>query len=532
MIHETGRSGRSWTHHVRRLESSSLEVTLIKALDVNNLSKTFEGTRALNNIDLSVAPAEIRAIVGQNGCGKSTLIKILAGYHQPDDGAKITINDKQLNLGKPRDSFRAGLRFVHQDLALVHDLDTVDNIALGNGYRTGRFGQLDRRASARAATSTLLEFGYRLDVRQPIKHLTISQRTAVAVARALSNTASSPQVLILDEPTANLPAAEVERLFDLVRSVKAQGVAVIFVSHHLEEVFSLADTISVLRDGRNIHIGSPSSLSHGKLVELMIGKALPPTTGRETRRTQQSSPLLELEHLSTEVLKSLTLSVSPGEIVGVAGITGSGREDVAPALFGAVGRTGAVRLRGKVLPIGKPHAAIRAGMALVPADRHTNATFENSTIRENLTIVKLETLANYGRVGRKRELQEAVRWLTKVRVRPLGSPERVIATLSGGNQQKIVLARWLRHSMPVLILDSPTQGVDVGSKAELHRLIRDAAASGAATLIVSTDHEELAAICDSVIVLSPARTSTRLQGASLTPEHITSASFGGDFDWV
>jgi len=498
------------------------------ALVVRNMSKTFDGTRALSGVDLAVRPGEIRALVGQNGCGKSTLIKILAGYHEPDPDASVFVNGVKLRFGAPAHGARVGLRFVHQDLGLVQSLDSLDNIALGNGYVTHATGQIHWRKDAEQARAALLRFGYRFDVRRPVQELTMSQRTGIAIARALSARSSSAQVLFLDEPTANLPASEVGLLFDLVRSVSDQGVAVVFVSHHLEEVFSLADTVSVLRDGCHVHTGAVVDLSHTRLVEMMIGKPLSTVEAATTALRRESEPILELEGMATDVLSPLNLSVHRGEIVGVAGITGSGREAVAPALFGAAPRTGTVRISGQELASAQPPSAIAAGVGLVPADRHHNAVFGTSTVRENITIAKLGMLARFGRISRQREGREVANWMRHVNVKPSGQPERLMSTLSGGNQQKVIMARWLRHKLPVMVLDSPTQGVDVGSKEELHDHIRAAASAGAAVLVVSTDHEELAGLCDWVCVLSPNGTTTQLAGSTLTADHITAASFGGD----
>lgn len=497
------------------------------ALSVRNLSKTFGGQRALRNVDLELNAGEIRALVGQNGCGKSTLIKILAGFHEPDRGASVSVDGKALALGQARASEAAGLRFVHQDLGLVVTMDTADNLALGNGYERTPGGLINWRAQRQLARKSLADLGYRIDVRRPMSELAVAERTAVAVARALSRHATRPRVLVLDEPTANLPAAEAQRLFALVRTVRDRGLAILFVSHHLAEVFDLCDTVTVLRDGEHVTTRTTQDLTEPEIVNLMIGRDLASSDHHPDVPARRGEVVLEARGLSAGTLDNLDLTVRAGEVVGIAGITGSGREQVPSAVFGACARRGRVQIAGRELPPERPDLSVAAGVGMVPADRHANAAFLDASLRENVSVVEPGVFARFGLLNRRLEKSDVLLWLGKLRVQPHGS-ERLMSTLSGGNQQKVVLARWLRREPQALLLDEPTQGVDVGAKAEIHSLIDDAAAAGTAVLIASTDNDELARLCDEVVVLYGGTVVARLRRPHIEADNITAATLGAN----
>jgi ribose transport system ATP-binding protein len=477
------------------------------ALEVRGLSKTFPGQRALIDVDLELQPGEIRALVGQNGCGKSTLIKILAGYHDPDPGAEVYVNGEPLALGTAGAGDHAGLRFVHQDLGLVPTLDACDNLAMGHGYERNKLKLISWRREQRLARETLRDLGYDFDVRQPTSHLVISQRTAIALARALSPRSTPPRVLVLDEPTANLPATEIKRLFEVVRSVRDRGVAVLFVSHHLDEVFGLCDNVTVLRDGRHIVTRPVEGLDEDALIALMIGRTLEEFPAPSEAVGESGEPVLRVKDLHSGVLAGVDLDVRPGEIVGIAGITGSGREEIALALFGGVSRSGTVSIGGKEIVEHRPDKAVAAGLALVPAERHANAAFLESTLRENVSIVNPGAFLSRGLLNRRREVSEVTTWLQKLKVRPPHC-ERALGTLSGGNQQKVMLARWMRQKPTVLMLDE------------------EAAAQGAAVVVVSTDHSELTRLAERVVVLRNGRVADVLRRPHIDPDRITAATIG------
>jgi len=493
-------------------------------LQVRNLSKTFPGTTALRSVDLEVAPGEVHALVGANGSGKSTLIKILAGVHEPDPGASAEVRGEPFELGSVTAADRAGLRFVHQDTGLVHSLDAADNIALGRSFETRAFGAIDWRRQCKVARDALAALGYRFDVRRPVGELRASERTGIAIARALLDWEDHASVLVLDEPTASLPKPEVEALFDVVRRVRSMGVSVIYISHHLDEVFAVADRVSILRDGVKVGTRPVAGLTHDELVELMVGTVVERTATR--RAPSERVPALSLEGVSGKVLHGFDLTVHRGEIVGVAGITGSGRDEVAPLVFGGRERTGRVTVSGKVLPPERPDLAVSLGVGLVPADRHGEGVILDMSILENLTISDLRPYWQRFVYRHRGERSDAQGWVERLRVKPRRLDPQV-ATLSGGNQQKVVIGKWLRIEPAVLLLDEPTQGVDVGSKAEIHALIDEAAEKGTAVVVCSSDEAELERLCHRVVVLADGRVRAELGGDEIVASRITQISLGG-----
>jgi len=494
------------------------------ALNVTKMSKSFAGPRVLDGVSLSIEPGEIRALVGENGSGKSTLIKILAGFHLPDEGS-AEVDGQPLRLGDGTSSEGLGLRFVHQDLGLVNNLDAVDNLALGVGYSSFR-GGIRWRQERKRARKALADLGYHFDVRRTVDRLAMSERTALAVARAMGPRATPPKVLILDEPTANLPAAEAQRLFQLARRVADSGVAVVFVSHHFDEVFGLAQSVTVLRDGQHVITRPVAGLTEDGLIELVIGRQLEQVQ-HDAKAAERRAVVLEAAGLGCGVLDNVDFAVHAGEIVGVAGITGSGRDEIARALFGGLDRTGEVTVNGAAVPKLRPDKAMAMGMGLVPAERHANAAFMTSTLRENITVVRPGTHWRGGILRKSAERSDVARWLERLDVRPR-KPEFTMADLSGGNQQKVVLARWLRLEPKVLVLDEPTQGVDVGAKSDIHTLIDEAAAQGTAVLVASTDHEELVRLCHRVLVMRRGRIAEEISGGRMDHDVITAATIGRD----
>jgi ribose transport system ATP-binding protein len=396
---------------------------------------------------------------------------------------------------------------------------------MGSGYERNRIGLIAWRREARTTRKTLQELGYDIDVRTPTSHLAMSERTAVAVARAVSPRNNEPRVLVLDEPTANLPAAEISRLFEVVRAVRDRGVAVLFVSHHLDEVFSLCESVTVLRDGHHITTRPVEGLDESSLVALMIGRSLEEYDVPAAPPGKHTETVLSVRGLAASALSGVDFDVRAGEIVGIAGITGSGREQVPLALFGGVDRRGTVTVNGQTVRPMRPDQAMSVGLGLVPAERHANAAFLDTSLRENVSIVGPGAFRRRGFLNRSREVSEVTDWLQRLGVRPPDS-ERHLGTLSGGNQQKVMLARWLRLHPKVLVLDEPTQGVDVGAKADIHALVDQAAAEGAAVLVASTDHSELTRLAERVLVFSEGHIVDELRRPHLDPDRITASTIG------
>jgi ribose transport system ATP-binding protein len=500
----------------------------VAVLSVSKLSKTFVGQRVLADVDLELSAGEVHGLIGQNGSGKSTLIKVLAGYYSPDPGGVVRVGGRALTPGSPAASDACGLRFVHQDLGLVESLDAVENLALGPGYARTRLGLIRWSRERRDAEEALGRLGHDIDVTRPVGQLPMASRTAIAVARALSSRSGEPKVVVLDEPTASLPAHETQLLFDLVRRVSGLGVAVVFVSHRLDEVIATCSRVSVLRNGAMVACRGIHGITAADMVEMMTGQRIGRYDTPAARAIEVGAAKLVVEGLSTATIHGISFDVGAGEIVGIAGITGSGREEVAPAIFGGLPRGGTVSVSRHLVPPQRPDRSIAAGIGLVPADRHANAVFADAAVRENISVVNLSALAPRGVIRTRREQAEVRGWLRKMDVRP-PDPERMIATLSGGNQQKVILARWLRQNPQVLILDEPTQGVDVGAKAEIHALVDAAAAAGAAVLVASTESEELARLCGRVLVLRNGRMAAWLEGSQISGTRITAATLDSGF---
>ena len=498
---------------------------MMPALVAHEVSVVFGDQFALNSLGLSVEPGEIRALVGANGSGKSTLVKVLAGLYKPLPGARVSVGKSDLALGTAGAGEHVGLRFVHQDLGLIESLDVLDNLAVGHGYQHLRRGFISWRNEERSAADALLALGYEIDVRRPVGELSISERTAVAIARALSPRRTSARMLILDEPTANLPGSEASRLFALIRRVRENGTAVLFISHHFAEVFAIADSVTVLRDGQHVITERTSALTEDHLIAHVVGRELVRETLLPATSTPERTDRFCVTGLRTQTISGVDLRVGEGEIVGVAGITGSGREDLAGALFGDTDRSGEVSVMNHTVRKLRPDLSIKLGLGLVPADRRFSASFMEASVQENVTTINTSPNVIRGLIRFKRERAEVLGWLEKLNVVPR-RPEARFETLSGGNQQKVILARWLRQMPQVLILDDPTQGVDIGAKADIHRLIRQSAAEGTAVLLISTDDAELVALCTRVLVLGQGEIRYELTTNELTTENLTAGTAG------
>jgi ribose transport system ATP-binding protein len=502
------------------------------ALDVRALSKTFGATRALHSLDLRITAGEVHALLGENGSGKSTLIRVLSGYHRPDPGGEIVIGGERLETGSPASSYALGCRVVHQDLGLVETMSVADNLCFGAGF-PHRFGGIRTREVRLEAERDLARVGVTIDPGTPVSKLSAATKTGVAVARALRGANGGRiVVLVMDEATATLPEPEVELLLSIVRSVSTEGVAVLYVTHRLDEVFEVADTVTVLRDGRKVAERKVAELSRPDLLELLVGEELqearhaaPPVVVDST-----SDPVLCVRDLSsgtgTGRIRGLSFDVRAGEIVGIAGITGSGRETVLQSIFGAVRRdAGSVTVSGAPLGSMRPDLAMELGAAYLPGDRRAAGGIMGLSGAENLTLPDLSAIWRAPSLRHGVERQEVVEWFGRLHVRPLDG-RRALSTFSGGNQQKILFGKWLRRHPRLLLLDEPTQGVDVAAKGDLHREIQRSASEGAGVVVSSADADELVALCHRVLVLRQGTVVAELQGAMVSVSEVSRASLG------
>lgn len=494
-------------------------------LEIRSLSKTYPGQVALSQAHLSVVPGEVHALVGQNGSGKSTLIKLLAGYVAPDHGSDVLLEGERVDLWHLDTARRSRIRIVHQDLGLVPTLSTVENLGLGRGYDTGSLGRIRWRDETRRAQEALTRFGLAPDVRQPLATLAPAEQAAVAIVRAMQDwDTDRPGLLILDEPTASLNRGEVDALFREVRRLAGQGAGVIFVSHVLDEVLSLADRVTVLRDGQVVASGVPTrDLDEARLVQLIVGR--PVDKLYSTARHRTGRPVLEAEMVFGMSLRGVSFKVHAGEVLGIAGLVGSGRDEIAGALFGLTPRFAGKVLVDKVKVFASPRDSIKAGMALVPADRKHLGLDLEERLYEHVPLPRLSTVSGRIRLHHRRARASAETWSRRFDVQPLAL-NRKMAKFSGGNQQKAVLARWMRTEPKVLLLDEPTQGVDIGAKASIYEAIAETAGSGTAVVVASSDAEELVHVCDRVLVLRAGMLAAELSGASMTEERVVAESLG------
>ncbi|TNC26867.1 sugar ABC transporter ATP-binding protein [Amycolatopsis alkalitolerans] len=510
------------------------------ALDLRNITMRFGTFRALKNVDFQVRPGEIVALLGENGCGKSTLVKVLAGVNAPEPGGELYLSGRQVPLPLPPGQFRGlGLSFVHQDLGLARTLSVVENLMVGERGSANSRRPINWRAERNRVEALLESYRVHLDPTVPVNQLPPVGQALVAIVRAAEELKLyrergdvTHSILFLDEPTVFLPEAEVEFLFDLVRTVVKDGASTVFISHDLSAVRALCDRAVVLRDGEVAGQARLGEVDDAALVELIVGPASGKTVGGTHRRPAGSAlagqpALCEVTDLRGGRVRGIDLALRSTEIVGVAGLLGSGAEDLPYLLFGERDcETGTLALGEKNIAVSslRPFDAVRRGVALVPADRRRDAIVPTLTVAENTTILVNDRYTSFGRL-RLGKLAKLVRsLLDRFDVRPR-RPDATMGQLSGGNQQKVVLAKWLEIGPALLLLHEPTQGVDVAARAEIYRLVREAAEAEMATLWVSSDFEELATICDRVLIMADGVVRAELTGDEVTEDRISSAVY-------
>lgn len=494
------------------------------AIVIENLSKSFDGVRVLDGVSLQVRAGEVHGLIGQNGSGKSTLIKILSGFHEPDPGAKIEITGQSVALPLPPGAFRnLGLAFVHQHLGLVPTLSVLENLEIVR-FATEANWFIDWRGARSRARALFASYSLRLDPDTVVADLSPVERAQLAIIRAVNEIelAAGGGVLVLDEPTPFLPAREVAALFELIRRIVSRGAAVIFVSHDVDEVMQIADRATVLRDGRVVGTVVTSKVTPDDLVRLIVGQSVGRFVIERAGASASRPECVRVKGLATKALGPIDFVLHRGEIVGVTGLVGSGYEDISYALFGASpGTTGRLVINHDMFDLATfgPKQAIQAGVVLVPADRLSAGVVGELSVADNISLPVLETRFPAWCLSARAIATEAERLAREYQVRP-PDPDRPLATLSGGNQQKVVLAKWLQTQPRLVLLDEPTQGVDVGARQQLLRIIADVAARGAAILCTSSDYEQLAQLCDRVLVMSAGTIAFELSGAAITKEVI------------
>ncbi|WP_163989190.1 sugar ABC transporter ATP-binding protein [Rhizobium lusitanum] len=493
-------------------------------ISLRNISKSFGPRKVLDGVNLTLSGGQVHALLGQNGSGKSTLIKILSGVYQPDDAGQ---HGRMLLRGEPVDlpldpnfAATAGIAAVHQDLPIINSASVLENLMIGR-FETGRGWRIDWRRVRNDVARALGEFGIHATPEQLASDLPEADRAMLAILRGLKGLPSDrPGVLILDEPTAHLPRDGVDRVFAAIRKVASQGHAVVLVTHRLDEVFAVTDMVSVIRDGIIAHVAGTKSCTERELVKAILGFELDALYPE--RQTNAGEIVLNVENLYGKRVQDLSLVARRGEVVGVTGLIGAGQEEIPYLLYGARKvSSGSVAVCGQAFSQAElsPAKSIRAGMALLPADRRNASGVGTASVRENVSLPILARFLKNGILREKSERNHVRELLGRFEVRPL-DPELPLSALSGGNQQKALLAKWFQMKPDVLLLHEPTHGVDVGSRRTIFRLIKDAADQGAAIVLFSTEYADLANLCDRVVIMRHGRKSAELSGASLSEQRI------------
>jgi ribose transport system ATP-binding protein len=490
-------------------------------LEARHIAKTFGDRTVLCDLDLQLRAGEVHAILGENGSGKSTFIKILSGFHAPDPGGELLVRGKPVPLPlKVTDPADLGIAFVHQELGLFESGTVLENVRVGR-YATSGPWRIPWRSERRHVAKALADFGLDIDPRTPLADLGPIERAMVAIVRALDQLQGRENaVLVLDEPTVYLPTDGAERLFAAIREVASRGIGVLFVTHRLEEVTAITDRVTILRDGRRVHTGETAAMTEDQLVETILGFSL--TELYPESEAELGETVLEADGVSGEAVDDISLNLHAGEIVGVTGLVGMGYDEVPYLLFGASEHArGSVVAGGRDLDLShlSPRSAIGAGMALLPANRARDGAVPTATAAENMTLISLSRFYRGGRLRHGREREAAATLMEEYDVRPR-APKLAFESFSGGNQQKALLAKWLVREPRVLLMHEPTQGVDIGARRDIFAKIRTATEQGAAALIASAEYEDLANLCDRVLVLRHGRIVSELTRERLTHQRL------------
>ena len=486
---------------------------------MKNISKAFAGIQALKDVDFSIRAGEVRALVGENGAGKSTLMKILSGAYTADTG-EILIDEKPVSIGSPRRGKELGVGIVYQEFELADDLTIAENIFIDRLGKKGivRWKELNERARA-----VMEGLGFSIDVKRQVKDVSVAYKQVVEIAKALS---ANAKILILDEPTAVLTPAETKKLFETIARLKATGVSIVYISHRMDEIFAVSDAITIMRDGEVTSSGPIRDFSMDDVVEMMIGRKL--SAMYPHRDHGPGETLLEVDHLCGTVFHDISFTLRQREVLGIFGLVGSGRTEIARALFGADPiQSGSVILNGRRLRLSSPYWAKRQGIALIPESRKEQGLVLDKPISENMTYCEMERVTKPRGILRKRlERALADELVDKLSIKAPAVQDPV-SSLSGGNQQKVVIAKWLARDSKVLLMDVPTRGVDVGAKAEIYQIMNDLTAQGSGIVMISSELNEMIGMCDRVVVIDKGRKAGELERADICEKNIMKLVVGG-----
>ena len=490
-------------------------------LELKDISMYFPGIKALDGVDFTVRPGEVHALIGENGAGKSTLVKIMTGVYRQTAG-RVLMNGRDISFKSALDAQAAGISAIHQEASMFSELTVTENIFMGHHIKKGKSGKgpVDWK-SMRQKTRELLDT-MELDISpdSAVKSLGVAQRHMVEIAKALS---IDSRIVIMDEPTSALTLREVDDLYKIIRRLKKEGKAIIFISHKFEEIFDICDTYTVFRDGRMVGEGTVADATIGAIINLMVGRSLDKLFPKGEAHI--GSGIIEVEGLSrTGYFKDISFNLHRGEILGFFGLIGAGRTEVMRVLFGIdSASSGTIRLNGEEISFSRPKEAMKSGIAYIPEDRHEQGTILDMSITDNITLPKVDDLAHFGVLDRKAERSLAEEFANKIEIKSAGLSVNT-STLSGGNQQKVVLAKWLSTNPDILILDEPTKGIDVGTKARVHKIVSDMAAQGKAVILVSSELPEVLGMSDRIVVMHEGFITAVMNREDANPDSVMRAA--------
>lgn len=509
------------------MEQKTKQVSPI--LEIRQVSKHFSGVYALRNVDLCIYPGEVTAIIGENGAGKSTLMKIISGVY-PDFHGDIFLEGKSVRFRNPRQAAENGVVIIHQELNLIPHLSVTENLFLGHESLTSS-GLLNKRGMQQKAVELLKKLHLDIDPETPLNELRVGQQQLVEIAKALL---FESKVLIMDEPTSAISDHEVELLFRIISDLKSRGVAIVYISHKLNELFEIADNYVVLRDGENAGSGSMKDVNHDQLVQKMVGRNL--TGSYRKANVTFESEILKVENLSLKhpeqkdkyLVKDISFTLRKGEVLGICGLMGAGRTEVLEAIFGLYPKlsTGRILVNGNEIKIRCVNDAIEAGIALVPEDRKLQGLILNMNVAKNTSLASLKKILSFEFLSKKKETELSEIFVKRLNTQ-VSSSDLEVEKLSGGNQQKVVIAKWLATNPGILLLDEPTRGIDIGAKLEIYKLIDELASQGLGIIMVSSELPEVLAVCDTVLVMSESKQTAIMPRAEATEENIMRAALVG-----
>jgi ribose transport system ATP-binding protein len=491
-----------------------------RLLEMRGVVKHFGRTRALDEVDLELERGEVHALVGENGAGKSTLMRILFGDLRMDKGG-IFLEGELHHIGHPAVARSLGIFAVQQHFSLIPSMSVAENIFFGDHPRS-QFGLVDWKGMNRKARELIDKTGFKeVNLELPVGQLSVAERQQIEIVKAIRK---SPRILIMDEPSAVLPEGDMERLFSIIRELRNKGVGIIYISHHLNEVFDIADRISVLKDGQNVTTVEPSHIDSYGLVKLMVGRDVGNMFPRRTPSI--GSEVLSVSNVETKELKNISFSLKSGEVLGFAGLVGSGRTELCNALFG-VDRivSGKIEINGEVLEISRPSDAIASGLGYVTEDRHNNGLILSGTVRSNVSFAGIRRVSRFGILSRTKESQSVEYYIRRLKI-VASSREQILQNLSGGNQQKVVLAKWLMTEPTILLLDEPTRGIDVGAKVEIYNIINELVSTGCAVIMVSSELREIMQMTDRIIVMREGRIVGEFMPKETSEEEVIACASG------